>query len=243
MSSPRGSLLVGLLGIVLAACGQMRLSENTTLVSSSFLGVAWSQHDEYTKPSAIDPNDFTPNTKSMTLSDHNATPFELSYDLDLRWRPVRHWSFGLTSNCLTFYLDNAIEDGGMSFYDQKIRYTELSWWDMVTAEDIILSRTPSLGFALGYIFGDQKNEEDRFIIQYAITAAHYSLDLQKYKGYDCVNCQNSSDVKETIKISGGAAVRQAVDLGIDTWRVRFWLEMDGTKQFTAGTGIVVWSRE
>jgi len=233
MSPIRGFCFLASLIALVSGCYTLKLGPNEFITPGTTLGAAWSVHDKYTQPPNVDPANFQPAGGTMAVETHNGTPFEISFTADFRERLNGGMFWGLTSTLLTGYIDSSGASCGL--FCQKLRYSEIIWWDEVIAEDVFIKRSPSFGI----IFGLAPGDDSKTMVQYATSIRWYKMAVETFKGLDCVNCQNSSYLLNTAKITSGLGWRHALELGGEELRGSFWVEFDGLSQVTMGVGLVI----
>jgi len=226
-----------------SGCYTLKIGQNTSLSHSTWLGMSGSVRDEYKKPPAVDPSKYVPAGGPMTVDTSQGTPLELDFSIEFRRRLTEHFFTGLTSNYLSSYFDGSNPGLGLSgFYRQNVRYSIMNWWDPVLAENVVIKRSPSIGFTLGFMLDAPKSYErvaEKQVVQYSVSIRRYELDVNSYEGIDCVNCRNTSRVINTAVISSGAGWRQTLELGTELFRLGFWFEFDGKTQITTGIGFAI----
>ena len=222
------------LPVLFTGCYTLQLGQKTTLSGSYAAEIAWSQEDAYKEPPKVDPADFQPAGGSMAVDLHRPWPLGMRMDITLRHWLSDTFFLGLGSDPLSLYLNTG---SGPGFYRQSIRYSNIDWWDSVLAEDVSITRTPSLGFVFGS--ANDLNKAEKFAVQYSGSVRWYELSVNTYAGVNCVGCANSSKPKNSTRISSGLAWRHSLEIGSDEYRLMIWFEFDGTAQITGGAGLVI----
>jgi len=226
MSLFRKSAIFMCVAMPTAGCYTFELNKDTSLSASGYFGVSWPVRDSYKNPlPAVDPTDFYPNNNTMTTSESSGTPLEANFILELRERLDDHLYMGVTSTYASIY-SKGVGMVDFGFPQQTLRYTTLHWWDDVLANDVVIKRSPSIGYMIGFMFGSKldKARGMKEIVQYTVSVRRYEVDLQTYHGIDCYGCKNTSEVKDTKTISSGAAWRHTLTIGPENCSGVVWLE-------------------
>jgi hypothetical protein len=218
----------------LAACGTAQFHDfDGSLSGVVGLGTSWSMRTDVPAP-IYDPADFQPASRSMSISTRHDTPLELNFSAEFRLRMAPWFYTGITSEYLSI---NGEGSETCPFYNcHTIRSSVLNWWDTVPLEDVIIKRSPSFGLIVGFMTYSHKIKT---LIQYDLSVRHYEIIVDNYSGKDCVGCLNTSYVKDTISIARGAAWRHTVTVGCEVIRLAFWLELDGSRQLSAGLNVIL----
>ena len=217
------------------ACGTAQFHEfDGSLSNVVSVGTSWFPRDEYTKPVTINPSDYSPASRGMGTEMIRDVPIELNFFAEFRLRLAPWFYTGLTSDYLTLSGDSV---DACRFYNCRvIRFSVLDWWNPVTAEAVTIKRSPSFGIIAGLMTDSHKH---KLMLQYSLTVRQYDITLVTYAGHDCVNCVNTSYIKQSARVSSGAAWRHTITLGCEAARLAVWFEFDGAKQMSAGLGIIL----
>ncbi len=222
--------------IFVSGCYTLKLGQNTSLTHSGSIVAAWSSSEEYKKPPVVDPNDFLPAGGEMiTDTDNKTTTGLLEFAIDFRERLDDRFYLGLTSTYVSFGLNGM--NAGNKYNRQIIRSTTMHWWNLVPAEDVGIIRGPSIGFTIGFM--NDTTLGIKQMIQYSLSVRRYELDVKTYRGVDCRDCPNGSELKNRVSISSGAAWRNSIEIGYEILHLVIWFELDGSKQATGGLGFAI----
>lgn len=215
------------------SCGTLQFHDfDGALASSGGIGTSWFPRNKYSGAPAIEENNFLPSSGAMGVETTGEMPITVNYDVDFRLR-LKPWFYvGTTSQLITMDISTG---SGCRFYNcRAMRQTDVGWWDRVTAEDMVMHRSPSIGLLVGLIVP----WEIKGVIQYDLSIRDYRIIERIYEGDDCVGCRNSSHVKSTSVVSSGIAWRHTIQLKLEIIGVAFWVETDGPGQLSAGLGMV-----
>lgn len=233
MSSIRILVLFGLLSLMASACGTTQVGEspNVSLSHSGWLGGSWLMDGAYVNQPSINKADFLPSSGPMVADTQRGSAWELGFTVDLRFRLAPSFYTGLSSHYVSFY---GTGDSPCRFFNcQLVQSSTVNWWDTVTAEDVILKRSPSIGWVAGFIFGDP---EFKKIVEYSLSLRRYELIVDTYEGIDCVGCVNSSRLKYATTVESGTAWRNTFKVGTELLCGIGWIEL-GAQQVSIGIGL------
>ncbi len=216
----RGYATLVALSVPLMACGMIR-GTDTAIASSYMLGGSGFVRGGYSKPPAVDKADFQPAGGTMALDTSSGLPLELNLILDARLYISPTSYVGMQTHYLSFYLGNSSCNNEFSNC-QTLRTTMIDWWDPVLAEDVVLKRSPSIGWIFGSEYGKSLN---RKVVELSISARKYEMAVDTFRGIDCVGCRNDSGIMSSNVVSSGLALRTALRAGSEIISAIGWIEL------------------